>query len=326
MTELTGNLKTRCVGRYLIDLPEDATESGYATIGGVNIETKAMTEDAYRQEVSQREAQLKGTKSIDAYPFLYSAESVFAKEARYFIHRGSVYSDPATRQIEAYMWEHGYRISLKVETFDYTHPDQTNDVLVQKMTVKNRLPEKVGVVLTLLGRLRGRPKEEIPSEPGVCFAGGFFPSAASSDQYVDSGFRMANNRDVSFDVSVDTEPQGNTTLLQRIESPEVRAMFKAADSSDIRKGIVDLSGLKAEEWLSETRRPGGGRGNLFTLTVNETTSGPTSPYLSLDMYTGGQLLIQGKFVKLDRGSLSTGEAVALWDAVSRTVRMRPGAL
>ncbi|MEX3938336.1 T6SS immunity protein Tli4 family protein [Paraburkholderia sp. BR10937] len=326
VTELTGNLKTRCVGRYLIDLPEDATESGYATIGGVNIETKAMTEDAYRQEVSQREAQLKGTKSIDAYPFLYSAESVFAKEARYFIHRGSVYSDPATRQIEAYMWEHGYRISLKVETFDYTHPDQTNDVLVQKMTVKNRLREKVGVVLTLLGRLRGRPKEEIPSEPGVCFAGGFFPSAASSDQYVDSGFRMANNRDVSFDVSVDTEPQGNTTLLQRIESPEVRAMFKAADSSDIRKGIVDLSGLKAEEWLSETRRPGGGRGNLFTLTVNETTSGPTSPYLSLDMYTGGQLLIQGKFVKLDRGSLSTGEAVALWDAVSRTVRMRPGAL
>ncbi|WP_133790901.1 hypothetical protein [Paraburkholderia silvatlantica] len=96
VTELTENLKTRCVGRYLIDLPEDATESGYATIGGVYIETKAMTEDAYRQEVSQREAQLKATKSIDAYPFLYSAENAPAREARYFIHRGTVYSDPAT--------------------------------------------------------------------------------------------------------------------------------------------------------------------------------------------------------------------------------------
>ena len=51
-----------------------------------------------------------------------------------------------------------------------------------------------------------------------------------------------------------------------------------------------------------------------------------APYLSLGMETGGQLEIDGQFVKLEKGSLTTGEAVALWDAVSRTVRFRPGAL
>ncbi len=80
MTELTANLKTRCVGRYLIDMPAEADESGYAKIQGVSIDAKAMTEAAWRQEVAQREAALKATKSRDAYPFLYEAGKVSASD------------------------------------------------------------------------------------------------------------------------------------------------------------------------------------------------------------------------------------------------------
>ncbi|WP_409076749.1 T6SS immunity protein Tli4 family protein [Paraburkholderia sp. BL23I1N1] len=45
--------------------------------------------------------------------------------------------------------------------------------------------------------------------------------------------------------------------------------------------------------------------------------------MSLDLTTGGQVEIQRQLVKLDKASLTTGEAVALWDAVSRTIRLRP---
>ena len=325
VTELTANLKARCVGRYLIDMPEETSEYGYATVQGVDITAQAMTEDAWRQEIAQREATLKATKSIDAYPFLYVAGAARGENTYYFVHRGTVHDDPSRRNIEAYKWDRGYRFLLKYEAYDYTHPDQTDDSIVRKMAIKNNYPEMVDLVLGLLEKLRGRPKEEIPTEPGLCFAGGFLPGKVADDQYASGGFTLKNHRDVGFDVAADTGSQGNTSLLQRTDSLELRAFLKAADGRVIRKGVVDLSGLRAEEWLSEGRRPGDGRGNVFSLKVNETTSRPASPYLSLDMTTGGQLEVQGKFVNLDTGSITTGEAVALWDAVSRTVRIRPGA-
>jgi len=139
-----------------------------------------------------------------------------------------------------------------------------------------------------------------------------------STQYVVKG-----QDDINFAFETTPDLREHTTLLQRTDSPEVREQLRAADGTLIRKGAVDLSGLKAEEWLIEGRRPGDGRGNSFSLVVNETTSSPSSPFLSMDLTTGGQVQIQDQYVKLDKASLTTGEAVALWDMVSRTLRPRP---
>ncbi|WP_233885396.1 T6SS immunity protein Tli4 family protein [Paraburkholderia flagellata] len=325
MTELTANLKTRCVGRYLVDMPEGATEYGYARIGGVDIEAKAMTEDAYRQEIAQRETVLKTVEITYPRPFLYAAGPARGRSTYYFIYRDTLIDSPATRYIEGYKWDRGYRFLLKIETYDYVHPDQTDDPIVKQFDVKNEVPAKTNLVFDLLEKLRGRPNEEIPTEPGVCFAGGFLPGKATDDQYVRGGFTLTSNPDVSFVVSVDTASQGGITLLQHADDSQTLDALKAMDAKVIRKGTVELSGLRAEEWLFEGLKPGDGRGDTFTLSVNDTTSGPSSPYLSLEMDTGGQLKIQGKFVKLDKGSLTTREAIALWDAVSRKVRVRPGA-
>nr|WP_274389429.1 T6SS immunity protein Tli4 family protein [Paraburkholderia tagetis] len=323
---MTANLKARCVGRYLIDMPEDATEYGYAKIGGVDVEAQAMSEDAYREEIAQREAKLKTVETNYPRPFLYAFGSARGKNTYYFIYRDTVIDSPATRYIEGYKWDRGYRFMVKIEASDYLHPDQTNNPIVRKFDVKNDVPAKTDLVLGLLEKLRGRPKEEAPTEPGLCFAGGFLPGKATDDQYVNSGFRLASNRDVFFNVSVDTASRENTTLLQHANNPLTLDALNAMDAKVIRKGAVELSGLKGEEWLFEGLKPGDGRGDTFKLAVNETTSRPESPYVSLGMQTGGRLRIEGKLVSLEHGSLTTGEAVALWDAVSRTVRLRPGAL
>ena len=44
VTELTSHMKTRCVGRYLIDLPADVQTSGSATLQGVQVSTAKMTQ------------------------------------------------------------------------------------------------------------------------------------------------------------------------------------------------------------------------------------------------------------------------------------------
>jgi hypothetical protein len=307
-------------------MPGEAEESGSAKLQGVSIEAKAMTEDAWRQEVAQREAALTATKSRDAYPFLYEAGKARGEHTYYFIHRGTIYEAPNRRYIEGYKWDRGYRFLLKVKTYDYTNPDRSSDPIVKQFDVKNEVPEKTNLVFSLLEKLRGRSPDDIPTEPGVCFAGGFLPAPAGSNEDVDAQFGLARMRDVSFDISTMPDLPPSTTLLQRADSPEVRQELNDADGILVRKGSVDLHGLKAEEWLVEGRRPGEGRGHSFSLSVNEMTSGPATPYLSLDLTTGGQVMIQGKLVKLDKASLTTGEAVGLWDAVSRTLRLRPGAM
>jgi len=326
VNELTASLKTRCVGRYLIDVPEDSREYGYAETLGIDITTAPMTKEAYQQEIAQQEALLKATKSIDAYPFLYEAGTARGENTYYFVHRGFVQSNPSQRHIEGYKWDRGYRFLLKVEAYDYTDPDQTDGPIVRRMAIKNSFPKHIRHVFFLLENLRGRAKEEIPAGPGLCFPGGFLPGPAAEDQYVRGNFTLTRNRDVSFELHFNSEPQGNVSLLQHADSAEVRWGLKQMDANVIRKGAVDLAGIKAEEWLFEGLKPGDGRGVTFALHINSTTSSPSSPYFSLNMRTGGKMKIDGDVIGLKEGSLSVDQAVELWDAVSRTVRIGPNAL
>jgi hypothetical protein len=324
VNELTTNLKTRCVGRYLVDMPEGMYVSGYAKVHGVDIETKAMSGDAYQREIAKREAELKAAKSALGYQFLYQDGEAWGKGTRYFVHLGSP-SDPSdtTRVIEAYKWDRGYRIKLKVTAWDYDHSVFKEEPSVKQMPIKNNVRERTALVFELLEKVRGRADDEIPAEPGLCFYGGFVPIKAGSEEEVSTLYTLNGQDDINFAFETTPDFRDSITLLQHADSLEARAALKAMDAKVIRKGTVELPGMKAEEWLFEGLKPGDGRGDTFSLKANEITSSPSSPFLSLDLTTGGQVQIQDQYVKLDKASLTTGEAVALWDAVSRTLRPRP---
>jgi Tle cognate immunity protein 4 C-terminal domain/Tle cognate immunity protein 4 N-terminal domain len=323
VNELTANLKTRCVGRYLVDMPEGMHVSGYAKMQGVDIEAKAMSHNAYEREIAQRETELNAIKSIHGYKSLYASGEAWGKDTNYFIHLESEVADAASRVIEAYKWDRGYRIKMKIEGSDFTNPDQTSDPIVMQMTVKNDVPQKTSLVFGLLEKVRGRADDEIPAEPGLCFYGGFVPTKAGSEEEVSTLYTLKGQDDINFAFETTPDLRDSITLLQHADSPEARAALKEMDAKVIRKGTVELPGMKAEEWLFEGLKPGDGRGDTFSLRANEITSSPSSPFLSLDLTTGGQVQIQDQYVKLDEASLTTGEAIALWDAVSRTLRPRP---
>ncbi len=76
VSELTSNLGPRCVGRYLIDMPADVFVFGNLTVDQIPLESMAMPEDQFQREVTSREAELKGTGSADAHPFLYASGEV----------------------------------------------------------------------------------------------------------------------------------------------------------------------------------------------------------------------------------------------------------
>ncbi|WP_158903686.1 T6SS immunity protein Tli4 family protein [Burkholderia sp. L27(2015)] len=321
VTELTANLKPRCVGRYVIDIPGDAVTFGGAKIDGVDVKATAMTLKDYQAAMDARSKELNSTKSRFGRQFLYADTTVGGVPgSRFFISQGDPdVLSPANRVIEGYKWDRGYQIKLQIEGSDFTHPDQTNDPVVKLLPNKNDVPDKAREVAHLVDKVRGRTEDEIPTEPGVCFAGGFFPGRATDQENIWVQFVLRNQHDVSFNIDSNSDIRETTTLLQR--GGEIDAGLKQNEGRTIRKGIVKIPGMQAEEWLmagiTQLRIPG----NYMALEANSLIGSAQTPLVGLDMNTGSNSkLLPGS---IEKASLTEGEAIALWDAVSRTLRPRP---
>ncbi|KQR79908.1 hypothetical protein ASG35_30610, partial [Burkholderia sp. Leaf177] len=104
------------------------------------------------------------------------------------------------------------------------------------------------------------------------------------------------------------------------------ALFKATNGRLIRSGTIALEGgLKADEALMSGRTSATApiQGNLLSLEANY-AGGQATPYLLLDMKNGyPSELIESYDIK--GASLTEGEAIEIWDKVSRSLRVRPNA-
>jgi hypothetical protein len=318
LSELTWNLEVHCVGRYLIDMPADVLISGGATVNKVKIAALPMSRDASLQEVAARQTELRGTKSLDPYPVLYEDDEINGSDTHFFIFREPG-RGPASRVIEAYKWDHGYQFKLEIEGIDFLHPDQTSQPSIQKFAIKNDVPEKKQLVIDMIGRLRGRAENEIPTEPGLCFLGGFLPGKAGDEEDVGAQFVLHANRDVSIGIGSDSGIRESNTLLQR--GAEISRDLSAMGGRTVRKGAVKLQGINAEEWLLTGKTDSGVQGTKCLLEANSTTSTAQWPLLTLQLNTGSP----NAFMQdpIAAASMSESEALALWDIVSRTLRPRP---
>ncbi|MGS1032288.1 T6SS immunity protein Tli4 family protein [Burkholderia glumae] len=331
VSEITENLKPRCVGRYLIDVPDDALSRGDLTVQGVTFETKRMSVDEFTREMNAYEASLKTKRNIHGYQVLYDHGKVpDTPHSRYFVTL-SDFDDTAdlTRAIEAYKWDAGCEIKLRIEASDWVHSTYKRKVQNTPYAVPdipiNDVPEKTRLVLNFAASVRGRADDEIPGEPGVCFKDGFLPRKAALGEEVSVLFALKDKTDVSFTLKTDTDLRElpKDTLLNRL--PEIRSEIKDPNTNGhiIRSGAVDVSSIKAEELLLSGTTAARIPGHNFTLQANTATSGALTPYLVLDMDNGNFNSFTADSLK--KASLTESEAIALWDVVSRTLRPRPNA-
>jgi hypothetical protein len=306
-------MSPRCVGRYLIDMPDRALSAGRAHICGIEFVAEPMTRDEYSQSLDERAAALRSIVN----QFIYADDEAGSKDTRYFMSRGNPHDrrDP-TRVIDAYKWHKGYRIMLKVQGRD-DMKGMADDAF------DNDIGEKTQRVFSLLSRVCGRPDDEIVTTPGVCFPGGFLACEASGPERIETRFTLEDRPDVTFSLTTDSGIGKTNSFLTRGSVIESR-LRNTSGGRTLRRGSIDLSdGLKAEEWLTTGLMPLKVQGHIFELECNPIPTGAGMPFVTLDMHNGDIPANVDWNHPPDRASLAEDEALALWDAVSRTLRPRP---
>jgi hypothetical protein len=160
-------------------------------------------------------------------------------------------------------------------------------------------------------------------QPGFCL-GPVVINGRYEREYADFALRSRLRPDVLVAISVDTyAPDESTTLLQRGEGPDSLLTTFKVSNTVLRKGETKVAGMRAQEWLGwfPPSREDGGKEYKLVLETMRPTPSPLQPSIHIEINTGMPDLA-GIYHKT---TFTNQEAVSFWDAMAKTIRLRPGA-
>jgi hypothetical protein len=331
MQELLKGMKTRCIGRYLVDLPasfsinkisvrlEDNNWVGVIGTPGDSrktyITTKRMYYPAFEQFIKRREREIANDIVIDPMnkPNLKGVREL-SNGMKGVIFERNVDSgtNDALRTLEGYFYTDGVAVKVQKESVNDTDPRYEKDRAGDP--VRNYVPKDIERMKELFSRISGRQEDEIPSVPGSCIAEAFI--AADKDgkeqESISQGFISDKFPGLNVFVSFDNYSNGESTILER--SGDIARTLAKAGGHISRKGSFDINGLHAEEMLAmivESGKPNYG----FYLFINETSVSYKTPGLTLTLENANQ----------DAVTFPQEEMMAFWDAITHSIHMRPNA-
>ena len=318
VARMTDKMKTVCVGRFLIDMPEEAQlELRGARIDSFDIASFDEAEDEFRKRVADREAQLGATpdwrggdKNLESVRDVKTSSGLIGK---IFIHSRTVTEGTQGNGlggVERYRDEgistealvHGYGISIDLFS-------------------KDRGIEWIEDLPRLVNQLAANPENRIPAEPGFCMDRLYMrdPLSAEQREQIMMFARLPSHPDVEimFILGAGLKPyeQG---LLARTDAAD--AKWSIADLmrvTRLRGAPREIGGLIGEELVERVVEANEARVHSFWWEVIGTEDNVFVPHLVFKMTTG---IGQRKPVP---SSLSDGAALGLWDKITSSIRLRP---
>ena len=311
---MTEKMKTVCVGRYLIDVPNQATVGlSREMISGFTIDAVQEPEAVFRERVAEREAMIGARKTVDS---AQPGGMVEARDLRVpgLIGRTFIYGRDRT-----YGFEGGRRVDVDwVSVESHAHLGG----LSLTLSMKYASEDDAKLAETLLAQLRLRDEHEIPTVPGFCIEQAIFvePLPSHSNEQVAMSLGLPDHPDLSlvfFSLAGGKPAPG---LLAR--TAEVDAAATADELlrvSKLREGKRSVNGIDGEEVLERVRELNFTTGYGFNWEVSGTDDNLLRPFLSLELLTGNSERPGGKPVD---SSLHEDAVLALWDTISSSIRLR----
>lgn len=303
------DIKTYCIGRYLADLPADAQINGQTydyKYGRIESNGASQSEDAFTKEMAEREEQLKAGKQRKGYALTKARRS--GSSIAIFQLSQQLLMGPSVG-FEAHRWDKGRTFTL----------EQTGTIPAEYETVLT------DVQTNLLPNLHARDLDNIPNQPGFCLKGGFITNDGTTPQFEDAAisFKFAQWPGVLVSIETMTVTKlGEPSLLQRIDRSNLRGTFK--DLVDqiriLRRGQRTINGRAGEEILATVPTDGGYRLHQFQWEAQGTEMGNgLKPTITVEFESG--MTRENGVPAPPR--LTDDQAIALFDAVANSVRLRP---
>jgi hypothetical protein len=299
--------KTHCLGRYLIDLPSDASLKASFTYAGGLVETRRrVSQSAFEQLVSARETSLKTTPHKLGGNMLVGRTDLDAKK----ILLQSWTDSTTTQNIH------------KNETFIYFQDKSTlftrnteSDATAQPRTVER---SKI-----IAADYRYREEEEIPKTIGFCINSGLLAPKAPNREEFSASVNVKQYPSLSIGIKsyVTGAPSGglaerSNSAIASMSAPVIAGM------TILRKTARNIGPIKGEEVLIR-----GNEGSKRSYEFNWKSEGLANsiefPVMSVRLATADKKS-DGEIV--DAPFKTDKEAFDYWDALLNTLRLRPGAV
>lgn len=302
-------MKTVCVGRFLLDVPEDATVSYRgASLSGWELSSWLEGDDAFLDRLASLEAKLRMEKNRRD-----GVSLELTKDTRNSYSRGRIF-------VFNRDWLNGFEDGKKTveQVVSILAFVRSHDV-TYKFDAKIRIDRDVDELEKIIGQLRWRGEHEIPEQKGFCFKNGMLVEPLSADlaEYTGIFLGLKNHPDLAMAFTTMAGIDPGQTLLQRDAANEIKQKYRSRFHV-LREGPRNLNGIPGEEVLERVDEPNGSTLQGFMWESLGKQDDLYLPSLILEFDTG-----HGQPGKPINSSLSDAEALALWDKISSSLRLRP---
>jgi hypothetical protein len=316
VARLTGNGKTVCVGRFLIDLPAEAEVSlGRAFIGGFDIAAVPENAAQFWQRIRAREGEIRqtalnelGTENLEARldlagPGLDGAAFVYGRWGTSWAEKEKQVQVQAVA-IEGHVHHGARNVSFK-------------------LGARNHDPARYGKLPILVSQLAARGRDEIPGGPGFCIERGLVTAPPSADQNesVTMFAGLPGHPDVAIVFSTKAGARPERRLIARSARALARQPYLVrAAFSKLAEGERTINGVAGEELVMKVTEANLTTNLSFDWEAQGRADDVNAPLMTLELQTGLNARSGGRPVQ---SSLSEAALADLWRRISSSIRLRP---
>jgi len=309
--------KTVCFGRFMVDVPASATVAwGEVAVPlGVNVYPNGTAE--VKTLAQKFIDELMSDKAINQndVPLLISVHDVDQPEGKIVVG------------YEDFQAING----LKINGYFRLNND---GVVIDSRPLRPRKDQVIADITSIARRLQQRAENEIPAEPGNCIEYAFLPDNPAPGEeppveLIRIGFRLKEFPDTHLSVFVGpSNPHYEESHSLEWRLTQLEKNQKAQDpnnplikTKDLRRGERQIHGwLNGFEALSRTPEQAEIHSiHDFAMDFRGVPSDPLQPYVEIQMQTG----VADNVAGATKASLTDEEAIAVWDKITSTIRVRP---
>ncbi|MGH8854803.1 MAG: T6SS immunity protein Tli4 family protein [Telluria sp.] len=317
VAKMTEKMQIVCVGRMLIDLPQEADYALYgAWIHGFDIETVQESSEAFARRVAARETEIRakpdylgGNKNMESAKDVKTGSGLTGK---IFVHTRNVTEGTAAKglELEHFRYEgvaleghvHGHGISISLTADDYD-------------------PDKLGNLPNLIEKLVANPDNRLTTEPGFCLDRAYVRDPLLADQgeriRLTAGLPSHRDIEIHIDTTAGTKPAAQGLIERNAENSKDDPPEYAMRFTRLRAAPRTIGSLTGDELLLRVVEENFAIIYGFRWEVLGTENDVFVPDMGLKMVTG-----RSKDGPIP-SSLSQASVLDLWDKIASSIRVRP---